>query len=62
MQGEYPVPNLPGSQNDPGASIDNRLAEIAKMRKDNYDEFMKNEKVRAEERELLEAKQRLEQK
>ena len=54
-----PVSPLPGFGNDPGKSIDGRLAEISKMRKDNYDKYMKDEAVQKEERELIDAQQNL---
>lgn len=53
-------PHLPvGHGNDPGKSIDARLAELDAMRKSNYDAWMKNEPARKEQRELLEAKARI---
>ncbi|MCA9245234.1 MAG: hypothetical protein KDA32_14855, partial [Phycisphaerales bacterium] len=54
-----PAAHLPGSSNDPGKAIDERLAELATMRKSNYDAWMKNDKARAEERELMEMKERM---
>jgi hypothetical protein len=54
-----PVPRLVGHGNDPGASIDARLEELSKLRKANYETFMKNDKLVKEERELIAAKQSL---
>ena len=48
-----------GGGNDPGKAIDTRLSEIRAIRQQNSDKFWKNEALVKEERELLEAKQRM---
>jgi hypothetical protein len=55
-----PVPTLVGTGNDPGKSVDDRLAQIkAQKDKMGYDAWMKNDALRKEERELIAAKQTL---
>ena len=54
-----PIPTLVSAGNDPGKSIENRLKEFGEIRKKDYDAWMANDALRSEERELLEARDKL---
>lgn len=56
-----PAPHLVGGEGDPMVSITGRLKEIDAMRKKDYEAYMRNEEIQKEERELLDAKQKLDE-